>query len=248
MTPEPIIIAFSPELLERLVSKAKEHKILRGEGADWKRLRQLITKSGYIHSGDIQEFTIHLRVLADHYLAFATAENGRSDYASKAKDLRDTHETAIRAGKTFRGCVVRSAVKTALEKPHSKVKAYDVNALMDTIGGVIKALEAAKDAVYIPKPSPNRVKHAQHALVQTFKALWEHYTGKSIRGNRAAYSVARQFFVCAGCLPRKGGGGDFSDIPQLFKQARMHTKHLGPLTPIRRLTPEEKRVFADLAF
>jgi hypothetical protein len=249
---EPIITAFDPMYLASFVQQAKNRGILRSgileesERAHWKALSQLIRKSKQISENDIKDFTIHLRILADHYLVFAIGERNYPTYVEQCKDVSESLDVAITAAKQLRKAIISTNVKAALEKPQGK--AYNLNALDAALKQAIQAIEDARDSWRIPAPSRNPVRRANHALVQAFKELWECYSGKSIEGDSGAYKIANKYFACAGYMPRKGKGGEFANMSQLFAQAKANTKHLGPLVPVRRLTPEEAAIFAPLAF
>ncbi len=226
--------------LQFFIEGAEKHGITRGDRVAWKILRQRVIDSNQIPRHDIDEFTIHLRLLADHFLIFAQGERNLPDYISQCQGLNDSRLDALKHAKDLRKLADRDSVKNILADSGTALKA----ALEEAISTIDEEISRHN----IPTSSRHPVRRSNHALVQTFEAIWNLYASKPVKGNRKAYSIAGNFFTCAGYLPRGGTTGELADVPGAFKKARIETEHLGPLTSVRRLTPEEKRVFVDLVF
>lgn len=238
---EPIFTVIANEKdLQFFVENAEKHGITRGNRAAWKLLRKHIIESKQIPEQDFDEFTIHLRLLADHFLIFAQGERNATGFISQYRKLNDERVDALKHAKELRKRADWESIKNILTDGGTSLKA----ALKDTISTIEDEIRRQR----IPTSSNTPTRRSEHALVQTFEVIWNLYARKPIKRNTKAYKIAGEFFRCAGYLPREGTSGELSDVPGKFKQSRRVTEHLGPLTTVRRLTPDEKRVLVDLVF
>ena len=240
MNDEPINVAVLPDMCEDFRARAKALGIEQGSKKAWSQLKREIEDSKAIAPDEIHEFTIHLRILADLYLSFAMGEANYPKFVEQCKTIRESQQAALSDAKKLKSRLSSDAIKSVLP-PGSK--------LTDELYKTIDALEIAVDQ-HIPPPSRNPVKRADHALAQSFELLWECYKGTPLKGNQKAYSIAKLFFRNAGCMPRTKakGAGELKDISQKFDKARERTEGLGPLTPARKLTRQEREIYSYWAF
>lgn len=240
---ESIIVAFPPEMCKAFRAKAAERGIKQGSRAEWSILRKKLEDSGAFTPDDIYEFTIHLRILADLYLSFAMGESNLPKLAEQCKTAIENLRDARSYAKKLNARIASDSVKAALPSDSK---------LIGELSKAIEALDIAITQQRIPTSSRNPVRMAEHALAQNFEALWECYTGRPIKGNRKAYSIAKSFFHHAGFMPRtkakSAESGELADISQKFDRARSITKNLRPMTPVRKLTQQERELYSYLAF
>lgn len=223
--------------LQFFIECAEKHGIVRGGRGAWKLLRQSIVDSNQIPKIDIDEFTIHLRLLADQFLIFAQGERNLPDFIEQCRGVNDSRLDALKHAKDLRKLADRDSVKNIFADGGTALKA----ALEEAISTIDEEISRH----HIPTSSRNPVRRSNHALVQTFESIWNLYASKPVKGNRKAYVIAEKFLECAGYAPR---GETLPDPKQAFKEARIATEQLGPLTTVRRFTAEEKRVFMNLVF
>lgn len=237
---DPILPAFTPNQLQFFIEDGKKRGVVRGNNDAWKTLRKHIIESKQIPDRDINEFTIHLRILADHFLIFATGERSLPSFITQCLEVQESHRDTLKQIKALRKRIELGNLKNTLPDAGA--------ALISALDGAVSPINEAINRIYIPASDRNPVRRSNHALVQTFEAIWNLYANKPIKGNKKAFAVAREFFTCAGYIPRGGKSGELAFVAGAFKAARQKTEHLGPLTAVRRMTTEEKRVFVIFAF
>lgn len=235
-----IIIAFPPELAESFRARAKALGIEQGSQQAWLQLRREIEGSKAIAPDEIDEFTIHLRILADLYLSFAMGDANYPGVVAQCKFTNESRQAALSEAKRLKIRISSDVIRSTLPV-ESK--------LSDELSKAIDALEHSLEQ-HMPPPTRNPVKRSDHALAQGFEAIWECYTGAPLKGNRKAYSIAKLFFRNAGYMPRTKakGTGEVRDISQKFDKARGYTEGFEPVTPARKLTQQEREIYSYLAF
>lgn len=241
LAPEAIIAAFPNEEIRRAcVQRAKdEGGIEQGDKDSWISLHKHVVDSQQFAYSDIDEFMTHLRILADHYLMRAWGERNLPKFVMGCKSIQESQKDTLEHAKELLKRLKWDRVKSALPDGGATL----IAALDDAIGNLQNELQRP-----LPVSKRNPVRHGNHALVQTFEAIWNLYAIKNLAGNKSAYAIAGWFFIWCGYLPRGTNSAVHSDIPQLFDKARIQTKNLGPLTTVRRMSVDEKRVFTDLFF
>lgn len=239
---ESIVVVGSPETVEAMQKQATNKGVRLGGVKEWTAIRNTVKELDGIKLKE--EFLIHLRILADHYLPMKLGEINRVDWHSKIRDVADARERAKKHLKGLRQALIlgssfahESGLKQLLISEGLRER------LSAVLSEVHQELDNPHPHVAIPKKGFSRTvtDYSKHALINTFEALWNLYSKHPRKGKN---QLARLFFPFAGYREtgEKAATNDRNEeqaIRDLFRDARKRGGHLGPLTTVRRLTPEE---------
>jgi len=248
MNGDPVFVIGDVNTTESFYRQAESIGIKRGSASNWKEISKRVDGlSEILHK---EEFLIQLRLLADHFLLMRIGELDRTSVHTAMRDANDARTSSLASiANLKRHLGLRGNEKPADSGTYARYRHFLLTDEMRAALG--RMLEDVEQVLCNPPVSlvppddgfpKKQIRFSQHGLVKTFEQLWALYSTKPIKNNRKAYSIARMFFPYAGCRPDgHEQSGEHSDTSDLFKQARLITKHLGPLTPVRRLSKDEIR-------
>jgi hypothetical protein len=238
---EPISILGSHETVDAMQRQATNKGITLGGIREWTVIRNIVKEADGIAFKE--EFLIHLRILADHYLPMKLGEINRVGWHSAIKATADAKEDAKKQVRGLERALVLKSVARDPDLNQLLISPQLRERLSAVLNEVRQELDNEHLHIVVPEKGFSRsiTDHSKHALVNTFEALWKLYSECPRKGKN---ELASLFFAFAGyrATGTKASTNDRNEkqaVRDLFRDAREKGAHLGPLTTVRRLTPEE---------